>query len=213
MQEAIRKKMYPEMQTIADHPDFEVNKQGGGDSRTVIHTAVAKDDRVAIKILLNLPGVDPNIRTSKGHTPLMLSVWEGKLQAMEALLEDPKVDADLEDFEDHTLKEMVNHTTVVKSDITKNKALEMLKNVRMKEKRVTMGENVAILIANSIYRNGMNNLQGAKRDLVEMTAILNGVHYAVYVLENVEDILFSMEKTMQKIPEGSVSHLHVHYLG
>jgi len=213
MKEAIRKKMYPEMQTIADHPEFQVNKLGGGDSRTVLHTAVAKDDKEAIKILLNLPGVDPNIRTSKGHTPLMLSVWEGRLQAMETLLEDPKVDTDVEDYEDHTLVEMVSHTTVVKSDITKNKALEMLKKISIREKIVTMGDNVAILIGNSVYKNTMNNLPGANRDLDEMTAILKSVHYTVYVLENTEDILASLEETMQKIPEGSVSNLHVHYLG
>ena len=69
------------------------------------------------------------------------------------------------------------------------------------------------MIGNSIYRNRMSNLEGAKRDLEEASAILESVDYKVHKVENSENILDDIEAIMKEIPDNSISHLHFHYLG
>ena len=68
-------------------------------------------------------------------------------------------------------------------------------------------------MGNSIYRNRMSNLEGAKRDLEEASAILESAEYKVHKVENSENILDDIEAIMKEIPDDSISHLHFHYLG
>ena len=196
---------------ISENANYDVNMvDEDGLGRVALHTAVQRNDKVALRILLGLPGVDLNKRTSKGLTPALLAAEKGKAEALEVLLGDERVDAGACDKEDQTLEEIAKNLS---SEFEQNKTRSVIERFRIRQKEPLEGGKVAIVIGNSTYKNGMSHLEGAKRDLDEVSAIMENVQYKVHKVENSEDILSDIEKVMEGIPDSSVTHLHMHYVG
>ena len=214
MRKAIQTGNHTSMQVISKETNYDVNmvdKRGLG--RVALHTAAQRNDQEAARILLSLPGVDPNKRTKEGLTPVMWAAKNGKAEALEVLLHDQRVDADECDEEDQTLEEMINTSRRITTDFERNKAKSVVEQFRRRQNQPSEGGKVAIVIGNSLYKNDMSNLEGAKRDLDYISAILERVKYTVYKVENSENILEDIEKIMGEIPDSSITHLHLHYLG
>ena len=214
MRKAIQKGDHDLMWEISEEANYEVNREDKKAlGRVALHTAAQRDDQEAVRILLSLPGVDPSRRTKEGLTPVMLASKNGKAEALGALLEDQRVDADECDQEDQVLEEIIKTSRNITSDFERNKTLSIIEKFRIRQRQPSEGGKVAIIIGNSIYKNGMSHLEGAKRDMDEVSAIMEKVHYKVHKVENSEDILSDIEKVMQGIPDSSVTHLHMHYVG
>ena len=203
------------MREISEDTDYDVNRvDEDGYGRVGLHTAAQRNDQEAVRILLSLPGVDPNKRTSKqGLTPALLAADRGKAEALEVLLDDDRVDADACDREDQSLEEVVNTSRNITTDFERNKTRSVVEQFRRRQNQPSEGGKVAIVIGNSLYKNDMSNLEGAKRDLDYISAILERVKYTVYKVENSENILNDIEEIMRGIPDSSITHLHLHYLG
>ena len=215
MRKAIQKGDHALMQEISEDTDYDVNmvdKSGLG--RVGLHTAAQRNDQEAVRILLSLRGVDPNKRTSKqGLTPALLAADRGKAEALEVLLDDDRVDADACDREDQSLEEVVNTSRNITTDFERNKTKSVVEQFRRRQNQPSEGGKVAIVIGNSVYKNEMSDLEGARRDLDDASAILERVKYKVYKVENSENILDDIEEIMKRIPDSSITHLHLHYLG
>ena len=202
------------MWEISEDSDYDVNREDkGGLGRVALHTAVQKNDQEALKILLSLSRVEVNKRTAKGMTPALLAAERGKAEALEVLLGDDRVNAEACEDEDQPLEDIINTSKNITNDLVRNKTRSVLEQFRTRQKQPSEGGKVAIVIGNSIYRNRMSNLEGAKRDLEEASAILESVEYNVHKVENSENILDDIEAIMKEIPDDSISHLHFHYLG
>ena len=68
MRKAIQKGNHASMQVISKETNYDVNmvdKRGLG--RVALHTAAQRNDQEAARILLSLPGVDPNKKTKEGN--------------------------------------------------------------------------------------------------------------------------------------------------
>ena len=214
MRIAIQKRDHASMWSISGDKNYDVNKDDGdGYGRVALHTAAQKNDQEALRILLSLPGIDPNKRTNQGLTPVLLAADRGKAEALEVLLDDHRVDTEACDKEDQSLEEIVNTSRNITTDFERNKTRSILEQFRRRQNQPSEGGKVAIVIGNSLYKNDMSNLEGAKRDLDEVSAILERVKYKAYKVENSEDILEDIEKIMERIPGSSITHLHFHYLG
>ena len=214
MRNAIQRGDHALMWEISEDSDYDVNREDkGGLGRVALHTAVQKNDQEALKILLSLSGVEVNKRTAKGMTPALLAAERGKAEALEVLLGDDRVNAEACDDEDQPLEDIINTSKNITNDLVRNKTRSVLEQFRTRQKQPSEGGKVAIVIGNSIYRNRMSNLEGAKRDLEEASAILESVDYKVHKVENSENILDDIEAIMKEIPDNSISHLHFHYLG
>ena len=144
---------------------------------------------------------------------MMLAAKNGKAEALRALLDDHRVDADECDEEDRMLEEIVKTSRNITSDFERNKTLSIIEKFRIRQRQPSEGGKVAIIIGNSIYKNGMSHLEGAKRDMDEVSAIMEKVHYKVHKVENSEDILADIETVMEGAPDSSITHLHMHYTG
>ena len=214
MRKAIQKGDHALMQEISEDTDYDVNmvnKSGLG--RVGLHTAAQRNDQEAVRILLGLPGVDPNKRTKTGLTPVMWAAKNGKAEALESLLEDERVDGDECDEEDQSLEEMINTSPRITTEFERNKTKSAVEQFRRRQNQPAEGGKVAIVIGNSVYKNEMSELEGAKRDLDDASAVLERVKYKVYKVENSENILDDIEEIMKRIPDSSITHLHLHYLG
>ena len=162
------------MWEISEDSDYDVNREDkGGLGRVALHTAVQKNDQEALKILLSLPRVEVNKRTAKGMTPALLAAERGKAEALEVLLGDDRVNTEACDDEDQPLEDIINTSKNITNDLVRNKTRSVLEQFRTRQKQPSEGGKVAIVIGNSIYRNRMSNLEGAKRDLEEASAILD----------------------------------------
>ena len=214
MRKAIQKGNYDLMWEISEDKNYDVNKNDeDGFGRVALHTAVQRNDQEALRILLSLQGVDPNKCTTKGLTPALLAADGGKAEALEVLLDDHRVEPDACDKEDRSLEEIVNTSRNITNDLVRNKTKSVVEQFHRRQEQPSEGGKIAIVIGNSIYKNGMSHLEGAKRDLYEASAILESLKYKVYKVENSEDILEDIEKIMEGIPGSSITHLHFHYLG
>ena len=214
MRIAIQRGNHALMREISEDTDYDVNmvdKSGLG--RVALHTAAQRNDQEAVRILLSLPGVDPNKPTKEGLTPVMWAAKNGKAEALESLLDDERVDGDKCDEEDRSLEEMINTSPLITTDFERNKTRSVVEQFRRRQNQPSEGGKVAIVIGNSIYKNDMSDLEGAKRDLDDTSAILERVKYKVHKVENSENILDDIEEIMKKIPDSSITHLHLHYLG
>ena len=214
MRKAIQRGNHALMREISEDTDYDVNRvDTKGQGRVALHTAAQRNDQEAVRILLSLPGVDPNKRTTTGLTPVMWAAKNGKAEALESLLDDERVDGDECDEEDRSLEEMINTSPLITTDFERNKTRSVVEQFRRRQNQPSEGGKVAIVIGNSIYKNDMSDLEGAKRDLDDTSAILERVKYKVHKVENSENILDDIEEIMKKIPDSSITHLHLHYLG
>ena len=216
MREAVQKKDHTMMRSIARKKDYNVNEVGGGDERTVLHTAVMIDDKETLEILLQISRVDVNVRTSKGLTPVLMAAKMGKTNALQVLLNDSKVNVSIFDDEDRSLEELINASADIRNDLTRNKARNIVKKFHCGEsvKTLTSDEGkVAIVIGNSVYGAGFSNLEGAKRDLEDVSLILEEAQYKVFKVENSKNILDDVENIFKGMSDSSITHLHFHYLG
>ena len=214
MRKAIQKGDHDLMWEISEEANYEVNREDRkGLGRVALHTAAQREDQKAVRILLSLPGVDPSKRTKEGLTPVLLAAENGKAEALEALLDDQRVDADECDDKDQTLEEIIATSRFITNELSRNKTRSVLDRFRTRQKQHSEGGKMAIIIGNSIYKNGMSHLEGAKRDLDEVSAIMEKVQYKVHKVENSEDILADIETVMEGVPDSSITHLHLHYTG
>jgi hypothetical protein len=184
---------------------------GGVDERTGLHTATQRDDKQALDILLAQSRIDPNIPTKNGTTPTMLASSKCKLVGLRALLTDPRVDFEARDPMDQTAEELLDAKG---STIDLSKANQLFEERRKKKEGRPEGK-FGLLISNSIYEesSGFDSLDGAKEDLNDFTDLLKSQEYTVFPIENSHDILGNVETTLKKVPDGSITHLQVLYVG
>ena len=77
-------------------------------------------------------------------------------------------------------EEIIKTSRNITTDFERNKTLSIIEKFRIRQRQPSEGGKVAIIIGNSIYKNGMSHLEGAKRDLDEVSAIMEKVQYKVH---------------------------------
>ena len=210
MREAITKKKYEEMEDIIGDHRYCPDAVGAKDARTNIHTACQRNDGRAVNILLGQGNIDTNAETSDRLTPLMMASQAGHLEALEALLEDLRVDPERTDDTDRTAKEMFPEG----KEIKKAKAMKMFEKRERRVAGAVEGERVAVVIGNIHYKGtGLNNLPGAGRDVTEITAFLKTSNYDVKTVMDSKNIIVDIMNVMKAIPSGSIKYLQFFYAG
>ena len=202
------------MKQIIANTDYDSNRVGGGDMRTALHTAAHEDDRQCLLILLEQKSIDTNVKTSRGLTPFLLAASKGKMVSFEVLLKDSRVDPDARDGKDKAAMELIN---ALGKEIKANKAKELLATRSIKQLNLTDTTKLAILIENSEYLPNdsvsWDNLQGAKKDVLDMEVRLKANGYQVAVIKNAPEFLEAVSDVLNKTPVSSVAHLQVLYVG
>ena len=212
MREAINRNDHQQMRKIIVDKDYKINKVGGVDTRTALHTATMRENRQALEILLGHQDIDTNKKNSDGLTPLLLAATEGKMVSFEVLLADNRVDDKIMDSTDHTALELVE---ALGKKIETHQAKELLERRKTRRTRPSKEGKLAILIGNSKYKQetGFENLTGAKQDLEAMRSKLRTDGYKIEVIENSANILEDVETVMTKASDHSVTFLQVLYVG
>ena len=213
MREAINKKNHQQMKEIISKKDYLINKVGGNDKRTALHTATMAEDKEALRILLECEDVDTNVKTTHGLTPFLLAAAKGKMVSFEILLADKRVNEKEKDGDDQSALELVE---ALGQTIKLQEAQKLLRSKSQSESNFSTDEGkLALLIGNCTYQkeSGLSNLPGAKRDLKDMQMKLEADGYKVEILANSEDILTGVEEVMEKQPDYSISMLQILYVG
>ena len=212
MREAINSNDHQQMREIIADKDYKINKVGGGDLRTALHTATMREDREALEILLDHQNIDTNKKTSDGLTPFLLAATLGKMVSFEVLLTDNRVNHKIMDSRDKSALELVE---ALGKKIKTHEAKELLERRKSRRTHNHKDGKLAILIGNSKYaqETGLDNLTGAKRDLEAMRSKLRADGYKIEVIENSADMLEDVEKVMTNTSENSVNFLQVLYAG
>ena len=170
MRAAIHNKNHQLMQQIIENKRYEINRSGGEDKRMALHTATMTEDKEALAILLSHPKIDPNAKTSKGLTPLLLAAAKGKIVSFEILVADDRVDVNLKDSEDQSVIELANLSGRA---IVANQVKELINS--RKDTPIVKDGKLAILIGNCYYKKDthFDCLEGAKEDLDSMKSKLS----------------------------------------
>ena len=212
MREAINSNNQQKMKEIIGRKDYKINKVGGDDMRTALHTATMGEDTKALEILLGNPDIDTNIKTSDGLTPFLLAASKGKMASFEVLLTDNRVDDKIKDGRDQSALELVEALGL---KIKSHQAKEFLEKRNKAHPPKAKDGKLAILIGNYSYKqeSGFANLKGAKRDLEDMKSKLRAEGYQIETIENSSDLLSDVEEVMTKTPDNSVNYLQVVYVG
>ena len=213
MRQAITKKQYKEMEAILKDHRYSPDAVGGKDGRSNLHTAAQRDDERAINLLLGQRHVDPNIETQDGLTALMIASKNGKLEALEALLADMRVDPERTNHEDQNARDLF--FTPDGSNVKRVKAMQLFQDRERKLAVVGKESKLAIIIGNSHYRKetGLDDLEGAGKDVTEMKALLETSNYTVFTFKDSENLIRDIFSVMEKIPAGSIKYLQFFYAG
>ena len=213
MRQAITKKQYREMEDILRDQRYSPDAVGGTDARSNLHTAAQRNDERAINLLLGQRHVDPNIETQDGLTALMVASKSGKLEALEALLADMRVDPERTNHEDQTARDIF--FTPDGSTVKRVKAMKLFQDRERRLAVVGKEAKLAILIGNSHYRKetGLEDLEGAEEDVTEIKALLETYNYTIFTFKDSENLIQDIFGVMEKIPAGSIKYLQFFYAG
>jgi len=214
MRQAIMGKDYETMHQIILEKGYRPNSTGKKDQRANLHTAVNCDDPMAISILLKQADIDTNLRTSGSYTPLMIACMKSKIEAIEVLLNDPRVDPEARSDDEDLAKDLIprdaDQIVKTKANMLFNKAMQKGKSVYTKKGRV------ALLICNSEYESETqrSSLPGAKRDQKDMEAFLEP-NYTCHRINDMTNktLVKGIKEVFQGLDPGSVTHLQIHCVG
>ena len=218
---AILDEQYSSMVDILQQPGYKPDAVGGEDAQTALHVAVQCEYVEAINILLEQINVDCNVQDSDGLSPLMLAASKVKIDALERLLEDPRVNIKLRTKRNENALDLLPIQAFESQRLRAMTAFQAAKNRTSSEAQKK--RKVAILIANYSSENSakwdptkykLGNLAGAKEDLEELTDFL-GSQYTVRQIANAEDIGEEIGAVMKALPDSCkpVTHLQIVYSG
>jgi len=99
-------------QLLLEDPRIDINGRYSS-SFTVLHRIRREQiHSPLLRVLLERPGLDVNSRAEKnGFTPLLTAVKSGNLEAVELLLNDPRVDRNTRDNKDRSITQIANRKT------------------------------------------------------------------------------------------------------
>ena len=164
--------------------------------------------------MMTMKTIDCNKMTSGGTTPLMLASMEVQIEAMEKLLNDPRVDVKARNHQDKTAEDLFPKG--VATQIQKSKCRILFEVAAQRGKGATPKErNVTILVAICNYEeiSGMvGTMPGTKKDKDEMRKFLQP-YYTVYCINDAKDILDEVNDVMETLLEGSVDNLEFLFSG
>jgi len=90
------------LQLLERHPDLEVNALGE-QRNTLLHLACQRNHPGIVRRLLAHPAIDPNTPSRKTFTsPLVTAAYWGRLESVQVLLQDPRVDVNRAEFDGRT---------------------------------------------------------------------------------------------------------------
>ena len=95
----LRQRMF---RRLLQHPKLNPLK-GNSRMETALHEAAVNDDPVYQRLLLELPGIDINVKTAGNWTPLHYAAVAEKKENLWGLLRDPRLDLDQQDKRENVL--------------------------------------------------------------------------------------------------------------
>ena len=219
MREAINKKGYDEIASIINDSHYEPNITGGKDQRTALHVAAMADDPVTISLLLQQQGIDPNVQTSPGElTPLMLAAVKMRIEAIERLLNDDRVDTTKVNDEDEKAEDLIPLNA---AEFDKYKVKLLFRNANRKGQKIDKSANFALIMVNSNYSKfkgedgratGWDDLPGAEADLEQMKQLLEK-YYTVVCIKDAAEISEEIKGAMEKLDDESVENFEFLFSG
>ena len=212
MRVAIQDEDYRKMSDLLSHAKYDINWRGqGGDRRTALHTASSCDDKKAISLLMQQKDIDPGILTSKNMSALMIAAANVKLEALEELLSNDRVDVKQRDPEDQTAEDHFKKSTIG-TELQRDKARLLFQKARDRGKEVSSVGKMAILIGNKNYQH-LSRLDGSWEDLGAMAALLTSSGYTIYEIHDSQDIIEDIGQVMKQIGYSTITHLQLLYAG
>ena len=211
---AILEEQYSSMRDILQQPGYEPDEVGGEDAQTALHVAVQCEYVEAIDILLKQINVDCNVRDSNGLSPLMLAASKVKIEALERLLEDPRVNIKLRTKKNDDALDLLPDKALPFQRMRAMNLFQAAAKTRNSEE--SQKRRVAVIIANSDYEesSGLSTLPGAMEDLEKLTAFLEKTYHIV-TIANAQDIVAKVTEVMEGLPDSClpVTHFQLVYSG
>jgi hypothetical protein len=212
---AILDEQYSTMVDILQQPGYEPDEVGGEDAQTALHVAVQCEYVEAIDILLKQINVDCNVRDSNGLSPLMLAASKVKIEALERLLEDPRVNIKLRTKKNENALDLLPDKAL---PFQRMRAMNLFQAAaKTRNSKESQKRRVAVIIANSDYEesSGLSTLPGAMEDLERLTAFLEEKTYHIVTIVNARDIVAEVTEVMEGLPDSClpVTHFQLVYSG
>eukprot|EP00092_Neocalanus_flemingeri_P075701 GFUD01093827.1.p1 GENE.GFUD01093827.1~~GFUD01093827.1.p1 ORF type:complete len:670 (+),score=186.86 GFUD01093827.1:170-2011(+) len=165
--------------------------------RTILHSATGTNEKAIVRKILSHPDIEVNPTSNKGLTPVMEATKNGKIESLQILLEDGRVDLDVEDEDEKTIENMLAKDLAPHEIV---RAKELFKEARTR-KGIQDGSIVrkktAILVANCNYEK-TTSLKGPKMDLEIGIRLFGAKGYKVYPIENSKDIAKDVFELIEK---------------
>ena len=115
-----------------------------------LHTAARFGVVPAVQSLLLLPNIHPNIKTQTGATPLFVAVKYARLEVVEVLLSDARVDLCCVDFQNRTLNQVVGVSVTDCDELIKINICDLIKQEenrrKIKQKKIEAVRPEQILV-------------------------------------------------------------------
>ena len=203
---AIIEEQYSSMRDILQEPCYKPDEVGGEDAQTSLHVAVQCEHVEAIDILLEQVNVDCNVPDSDGLSPVMLAASELKIDALERLLEDPRVNIKLRTKKNKNALDLLPAHAL---PFQRKRAMNLFQAAKTRSSEETQRRRVAIVITNSEYEesSGYKSLPGAKQDLEKLTAFLEKTYHIVTIV-NAQEIEAKVREVMEGLPDSCLPVTH-----
>ena len=210
---AIEKEQHGVMRDILEKPSYDINRVGGKDKRTALHTGVQCQNIEALDILLEHVNVDCNVRNLEGMSPLMFAASKIKIDSFERLLKDPRVNINLKTENSEDAFDLLPAHASQFERLRAKTAFQAAKN---RARKATQKRRVAIIIANSYYEESSMypSLPGVKEDLEKLKAFLKKTYHIITIV-NAQDIEAKVKEEMEGLPDSClpVTHFQLVYAG
>ena len=115
-----------------------------------LHTAARFGVVSAVQSLLLMPNIHPNMKTQTGATPLFVAVKYARLEVVEVLVNDPRVDLCCQDFQNRSPSQVVGVSVTDCDELIKNNICDLIRQEenrrRIKQKKIEAARPEQILV-------------------------------------------------------------------
>ena len=115
-----------------------------------LHTAARFGVVSAVQSLLAQPNIHPNIKTQTGATPLFVAVKYARLEVVEVLVNDARVDLCCQDFQNRSLTQVVGVSVTDCDEVVKHNICDLIKQEenrrKIKQKKIEAVRPEQILV-------------------------------------------------------------------
>jgi len=161
---------------------------------TPLHIATGTDQPEIVRKLLSHKDIDVNPRSCKDLTPILMATRNGKIRALEVLLEDSRVDLDIFDPDGRTIEGLLGEG--IKTPLDPGRiaiAHRLFKEARFRQglkDGTLLRKKAVVFLINCRYseESGITSLVGPAKDLDIAKQMFEAKGYKIHTLEDEANI-------------------------